>query len=152
SYPLEPQPLAIVGSGVVQKHRDVPFSEISTALIQALVAVEDKHFFSHPGLDPARIVKAAWTDLRDARKEQGASTLTMQLVRTLYLDPNKTWSRKLKEMIIAIVLEMKLSKQQIMEQYANRVYLGRRDGVSIQGFGEAAQCYFSHNLYQLTLS
>jgi penicillin-binding protein 1B len=113
--------------------------------------VEDKRFFEHAGFDPLRIVKAAYVDLREHRKEQGASTLTMQLARGLYLEPQKRWRRKFSELMITTILEQRLSKEQIFELYANSVYLGRRDTFNINGFGEAAQAYFGTEISRLTL-
>ena len=106
------------------------------------MSVEDKHFFSHGGFDLFRILKAAYVDLKDGRKEQGASTLSMQLARGLWLAPDKNWKRKAEELFITMHLEHTLTKQQIFEYYANQVYLGRRGTFSINGFGEAARAYF----------
>ena len=103
----------------------VPFSEIPPALVHAVVSVEDKHFFSHGGFDLFRILRAAYVDLKAGRKEQGASTLSMQLARILWLAPDKNWKRKAEELLITMHLEHKLTKQQIFEYYANEVYLGR---------------------------
>ena len=97
-----------------------------------------------------RIVKAAYVDVKDGRKEQGASTLSMQLARGLWLDNDKSWKRKLQEFLIATHLEDKLTKQQIFEDYANQVYLGRHGTFSINGFGEGARVYLGKELAQLS--
>jgi penicillin-binding protein 1B len=91
-------------------------------------------------------------DLKDGRKEQGASTLTMQLARNFWLEPEKRWKRKIEEFLLTMHLEEKLSKQQIFEYYANQVYLGRRGTFSINGFGEGARSYFGKDLPQLTVA
>jgi len=150
-YSLEPELITNVVAGEREKRRLVQFHEIPPALVEAVVSVEDKRFFEHPGFDPLRIVKAAWVDLRQHRKEQGASTLTMQLARGLYLEPQKRWRRKFSELMITTILEQRLSKQQIFELYANSVYLGQRDTFGIHGFGEAAQAYFGKEIGRLTL-
>jgi penicillin-binding protein 1B len=134
-----------------EKRRLVRFAEIPRALVNAVVSVEDKHFFSHNGFDLFRILKAAYVDVKDGRKEQGASTLSMQLARGLWLAPDKNWKRKAEELLITMHLEHKLTKQQIFEYYANQVYMGRRGTFSINGFGEAARAYFAKDISQLTL-
>ncbi len=127
------------------------YSDLPAVLIRAVTAAEDKRFFEHSGLDALRLVKASYVDLREGRKEQGASTITMQLARNLYLDRDKRWRRKLAEMLIATHLERELTKQQILEIYANEVYMGRRGPFSIHGFGEAARVYFNKDVRALTL-
>jgi penicillin-binding protein 1B len=117
-----------------------------------VVAVEDKRFFQHSGFDPVRILKAAYIDIREGRKEQGASTLSMQLARNLWLDSNKRFRRKIAEFLIALHLESRLTKQQIFEYYGNQVYLGRRGTFNIHGFGEAAQAYFGKEVRDLSIA
>jgi len=126
------------------------FSDFPANLVNAVVSAEDKHFFHHGGYDGLRIMKAAYIDLKEGRKEQGASTLTMQLARGFFLDADKRWKRKVQEVFIAAVLESKLNKQQIFEDYANQVYLGRSGPFSVNGFAEAARVYFDKNLSQLS--
>ena len=90
-------------------------------------------------------------DVREGRKEQGASTLTMQLARSYFLDQEKTWRRKLAEVLITVELERRFTKQKILELYANEVYLGRRGSFSVHGFGQAARTYFNKEIKALTL-
>jgi penicillin-binding protein 1B len=132
-----------------EKRRLVRFHEIPQPLIHAVTSVEDKHFFEHGGFDYRRAVKAAWVDFRDGRKQEGASTLTMQLARALWLRPRKSWRRKVDEILITLHLEHVLSKQQIFEDYANQTYVGRRGPYSVNGFGEAARVYFGKELWQI---
>jgi penicillin-binding protein 1B len=115
------------------------------------VSIEDKRFFQHSGFDPIRIIKAMFVDVREHRNAQGASTLTQQLARNLWLDSRKTWTRKFDELLITLHLERKLSKQKIFEYYANQVDLGRRGSFAIRGFGEASEAYFGKDIRQLTL-
>ena len=150
-YALEPQVLATLNGAEREKRRIVRFEGIPKVLVEALLAAEDKHFFSHAGFDPLRLVKAAAVDLKSQRKEQGGSTLTMQLARNLYLDSDKKWKRKATELLITLMLEHKLTKEQIFENYANRVYLGRSNGFTVLGFAKAAQVYFGKDLSQIDL-
>jgi penicillin-binding protein 1B len=151
TYSLEPQLITNLVDGEREKRRMVRFAEIPPVLVHALVSTEDKHFFQHFGFDPFRIAKAAYIDLRYGKKEQGASTLSMQLARGLWLDPEKNWKRKASELLITLILEQKLSKQEIFETYCNQVYLGRQDTFSIHGFGEGAQDFFNKDIKDLTL-
>jgi penicillin-binding protein 1B len=127
-----------------------PYAQIPPSLVHAVLSVEDKHFFDHSGVDFFRILKAAYVDLKEGRKQQGASTLTMQLARGLWLQPDKRWKRKVKELLLALRLEEKLSKQEIFEAYANQVYLGSRDNFSIRGFGAASRLYFHKDVSELS--
>jgi penicillin-binding protein 1B len=135
-----------------EKRRMVTFQDLPPVLIDAVVSVEDRHFFQHKGIDIPRLAKAAYVDLRERRKEQGASTLTMQLVRGLWLDPQKTWNRKLAEALMTIHLERKWSKEQIFTAYANQVFLGRQAAYNIHGFAEASQLFFGKDIRKLNAS
>ena len=150
-YQLEPQLITNLFDRNREKRRLVTFEDIPKVLINAVTSAEDKRFFQHQGFDPLRIIKAAYVDLKEGRKEQGASTLSQQLARGLWLEPEKRWTRKLAELLITLRLEQTLSKQQIFEDYANQIYLGRRGSFSINGFGEAAEAYFGKDIRQLTL-
>jgi len=148
AYQLDPQLMANL-SQTREKRRLVRFPDIPPVLVQAVISVEDKHFFHHSGFDFARIFKAAYIDVKDQRKREGASTLTMQLARSLWLDRAKSWSRKIEEILITMHLEHKLTKQQIFEDYANQIYLGQCGTFSINGFGEAARAFFGKDLSQI---
>jgi len=150
-YQLEPQLITNLFDRNREKRRLVKFTAIPKVLVDAVTSIEDKRFFQHQGFDPLRILKAAYVDLREGRKEQGASTLSQQLARNIWLEPEKRWTRKLAELMITLRLEQALSKQQIFEYYANQIYLGRRGSFSINGFGEAAEAYFGKDIRQLTL-
>ena len=150
-YTFDPQPLSALYDKNREKRRLVHYKDIPQVLVNALVSIEDKRFFQHSGFDPVRIAKAAWVDLREHRNAQGASTLTQQLARMLWLDPRKTYGRKFDELLITIHLERTLSKQQILEYYANQVPLGQRGSFAIRGFGQASETYFGKAVNQLTL-
>ncbi len=150
-FEVEPQLLTSLYDKNREKRRLVHFSDIPPVLVQAVLSIEDKRFFEHSGFDPARMAKAVWVDLRQRRKVEGASTLTQQLAKMLWLDPQKTFARKFDELLITIHLEQRLTKQKIFEYYANQVPLGRRGSFAIRGFGEAAQAYFGTGIRSLTL-
>lgn len=150
-FQLEPELITNLVKADREKRRPVSYAELPRYLIEALVATEDKRFFEHGGFDLFRILKAAYIDLREGRKQQGASTLTMQLARSLWLEQDKTWRRKFAEFLLTIELERRFRKEQILEFYANEVYLGRRGSFSIHGFGQAARSYFAKDVKQLTL-
>src|SRR5215472_8798124 len=150
-YQLEPQLIQAMSGSNREKRRMVKFYDLLRVLVDAVTSIEDKHFFQHSGFDPARILKAAYVDLREGRKDQGASTLSMQTARMFWLDQDKRWGRKLAETIITLQLEQKLSKQDIFEFYANQVYLGWRGSFRIRGFGEAAEAFLAKDISQITL-
>jgi penicillin-binding protein 1B len=150
-YLLEPEPITNLFDGHREKRRVVPFDRIPKVMIDAVLAAEDKRFFSHSGFDATRIVRALWVDLRQRRKSQGASTLTQQLARTLWLGPDRGWQRKIPEALIALHLERSLTKKQIFEDYANAIYLGHSGSFSIHGFAEASQMYFGKDLRDISL-
>jgi penicillin-binding protein 1A len=106
-----------------EQRRDVPLDQIAADLQHAVVAVEDRRFYLHPGIDPIGIARAVVRDLRSRSRAEGASTLTQQLARTLFLSNVRSYTRKAKEAVIALLIELELSKPQILELYLNRVYL-----------------------------
>src|SRR5207302_6884216 len=119
--------------------------------VNAVLAAEDKHFFQHSGFDPFGILRALWVDVRERRSSQGASTLSQQLARTLWLGPERGWRRKIPESLITLHLEQKLTKQQIFEYYANSIDIGHQGSFWIRGFGQGAQVYFGKDISQITL-
>ncbi len=106
-----------------EQRRDVPFEQISTFFKDAVISVEDHRYYYHPGIDPIAVVRAAYVNLRSSRGTQGGSTITQQLARTLYLSNARTFARKAQEAALAVMLEVFLSKKEILELYFNRVYL-----------------------------
>ncbi len=150
-YTLQPPLVSNVSNAGRERRVFVHFSDLPPVLVNAITSAEDKHFFTHGGYDPMRIAKAVYVDARDGKKEQGASTISMQLARNLYLSPAKRWRRKLTELLITIHLEHALSKKQIFEYYCNEVYLGGYGTFSINGFGEAAHAYFNKDVSRLSI-
>jgi penicillin-binding protein 1B len=151
NYQLQPQLLTNMSDQGRAKRTPVYFSDIPPVLVHAILSAEDKRFFKHSGLDTLRVMKAIYVDLKVRRKEQGASTISMQLARNLCLRSDKIWKRKAEEVLITIYLEHKLSKDQIFERYCNLIYLGGEGPFGINGIGEAAQVYFSKDVRQLNL-
>ena len=150
-YQLEPQLITNVASANREKRRMVRFRDIPEVLVQAVTSAEDKRFFQHAGFDPIGMLRAAYVDLKEGRKDQGASTLSMQLAREFFLDKEKRWTRKMAEFIITLQLEQKLSKEEIFEDYSNQIYLGSRGTFRIHGFGEAAESFLGKDLSQINL-
>ena len=150
-YRLDPQLLTDLSQNR-EKRRLVHYSDIPPSLVKALTSVEDKRFFDHSGFDYRRAVKAAFVDFRDGKKQQGASTLSMQLARGLWLHPQKSWRRKVEEILITMHIEHVLTKEQIFEDYANQVFFGMRGPYSINGFGEASRMYFGKELPRLDIA
>jgi penicillin-binding protein 1B len=153
SYELEP--LLITGLSADAnrtKRRLLTYDEIPPDMVQAVIAIEDRRFFEHSGIDFWRVLGAIRNDLFHLhRYKEGASTLTQQLARGFFLTPERTYSRKLREAVISIVLEHRFSKKQIFEMYANEINLGQRGSFSIDGFGEASKTYFGKDIRQLDL-
>ena len=152
AYELEPQLVTALFDAEQRSKRElVKYNDIPPVMVQAVLAIEDRRFFEHSGVNYLRMMEAAWIDLVRGRHEQGGSTITMQLSRGFFLTPEKTIKRKLIEMLIAEELEHKFTKQQIFEFYANWVDLGQRGSFAISGFAEASKAYFNKDLKDITL-
>jgi penicillin-binding protein 1B len=152
AYELEPQLVtALFDSEQRSKRQVVKYADIPKVMVDAVLAIEDRRFFEHSGVNFVRMFEAVWIDITRQRHEQGGSTITMQLSRGFFLTPEKTIRRKLTEMLIAEELEQKFSKQQIFEFYGNWVNLGQRGSFAISGFAEASRAYFNKDLKDITL-
>jgi penicillin-binding protein 1B len=152
-YKLEPQLITALSEGDSRtKRRMVTYSQIPPRMVQAILAIEDRRFFEHGGINYGRTMECVVQDLIARKRECGGSTLTQQLARGFFLTPQKTLSRKIAEAMIALQLESRFNKQQIFEMYANEVNIGQRGSFAIQGIGEAAQAYFGKDLRQLDLA
>ncbi|HEX6895669.1 MAG TPA: transglycosylase domain-containing protein, partial [Bryobacteraceae bacterium] len=151
-YTLEPELISNLFDKNREKRRVVKYEDIPPVLVHAVVSAEDKRFFQHSGFDPIRILKSAYVDVKRGQNAQGASTLSMQLAGMLLLNrSDRSWRRKIPEVLITLHLEQKLSKEQIFEYYANQVPLGNRGSFGIRGFGEAAEVYFGKDISQLNV-
>ena len=152
AYELEPEAVTSLFDAEQRSKRQlVKYDEIPKVMVDAVIAIEDRRFFQHSGVNFIRLLEAAWIDFTHQRHQQGGSTITMQLSRAFFLTPEKTLKRKMIEMLIAVELEQKFSKQQIFEFYANRVDLGQRGSFTIAGFAEGAHSYFNKDLKDITL-
>ncbi|BAO43109.1 penicillin-binding protein 1A [Thiolapillus brandeum] len=132
-----------------EKRRDpVSYEEIPEDMVNAFLAAEDQNFFQHYGIDPAGLIRAAVTLALTGHKKQGGSTITMQVARNYYLTRKRTFTRKIREIFLALHIEQELNKKQILELYLNKIYLGHR----AYGIKAAAQVYYGRPLDQLTLA
>ena len=127
--------------------QSVQFSDLPDNLINAVIVTEDKSFFSHPGIDFKGVIRAAYTNIKKRRIVQGGSTITQQLAKNLFLTPERSFTRKLHELILSFWLEMRFSKEQILSIYLNRVYLGS----GTYGVQAASEKYFNKKVEDLSL-
>ncbi|MCL2659708.1 MAG: transglycosylase domain-containing protein [Acidobacteriaceae bacterium] len=149
SYELEPQLITALSENRT-KRQLVSYAEIPPGLVGAVTSIEDHRFFSHHGIDYHSLLGWIWHDLRgDRRYAGGASTITMQLARGIFLTPERRVKRKLIEALIATQLESRFSKQQIFEMYVNQINLGHRGSYDINGVAEASHAFFAKDLKQL---
>jgi penicillin-binding protein 1B len=153
AYQLEPQLITALSEDKNRtKRRIVTYEEIPSNMLNAVLAIEDRRFFEHGGVNYVRTLKCVVQDILAGRKECGGSTLTQQLARGFFLTPDKTISRKIAELMITYQLEARFNKQQIFTMYANQVNIGQRGSFAINGFGEAAQAFFGKDLGHLDLA
>ncbi|TAK17719.1 MAG: PBP1A family penicillin-binding protein [Acidobacteria bacterium] len=149
SITLEPPLLAELATG--QRRRYIPISAMPKRMINAVLAIEDRRFYEHPGVDPIGTMGALWRNVFGNKEYlAGGSTITQQIVKRTFLTPKKTPTRKLQEQFIALVMETRLTKDQILELYMNEVPLGQRGPFEIQGFAEAARVFFGVDVQNLT--
>ena len=148
SYELEPLLITGLSEGAQRtKRRLLTYDEIPPNLVHAVIAIEDRRFFEHGGIDYWRILGAMRNDIFHLhRYREGASTLTQQLARGFFLTPEQTYSRKMREAVISIILEHRFDKKQIFAMYANEINLGQLGSFSVDGFGEASQAYFGKDV------
>jgi penicillin-binding protein 1B len=136
-----------------EKRRDVPLQSIPQRMVQAVLAIEDRRFYDHPGVDFIGTVRAVFTNVFDDKPYLvGGSTLTQQIVKNTFLTPEKRLRRKMLEWFMSVVLERQLSKDQILELYLNDVSLGQRGSFAIHGVGEAARLFFAKDISNVSLS
>jgi penicillin-binding protein 1A len=138
----------LIGQFFIERRILTPLGQIPEHLRRAVIAVEDVRFFEHPGLDYIGILRAAWTNLRRGGKVEGASTITQQLARSLFLSSERTFDRKVRELVLAYKMELVSTKEQILETYLNQIYFGQ----GAYGVASAAQSYFGKDLAGLTVA
>lgn len=151
SLKLEPELIATIFGDTMEDRTLVSLKETPQHLLEAIIMVEDERYFKHKGVDYIAIARAALKDLMALKIVQGGSTLTQQLVKNYFLTSKRSIFRKIQEAIIALILESKHTKAEILEAYINEIYLGQRGSSSVSGVGEAVKLYFAKNVDQLTL-
>jgi penicillin-binding protein 1B len=147
---LEPEIIGRLLPDAPAERVEVSLNDVPPHLIKGLLATEDRFFYYHFGFDPVRIIEAAIIDLHSHRLSQGASTLTQQLARTFIEQHTRSFHRKVRELAIALVLEMRLSKDEILERYVNDVWMGEFEGTPIYGMPLAARYFFNKDLRQVS--
>ncbi|HGE69194.1 TPA: hypothetical protein ENX78_00065, partial [Candidatus Poribacteria bacterium] len=149
---LEPEELDEFYGGEGIDREIITLSQVPDDLRNAFLAIEDKRFYKHIGIDPYRIVGAIIYDIRHRTREQGGSTITQQLARDLFLTRERIITRKIKEWLMAIKIERKYTKDEILERYLNRINLGRMGSREIYGVEQAAKYYFGKHAWELSLA
>ncbi|HLM23486.1 MAG TPA: PBP1A family penicillin-binding protein [Pyrinomonadaceae bacterium] len=152
SFALEPEILSNDLSSKGGKHEVLSYNEIPVVMVRAILAIEDRRFFEHPGVDLGGVTRALLRNAGDERLGQGGSTITQQLVKNTYLSPEKTFQRKYAEAMLSLALERRLSKNDIFALYCNEIYLGQRGAVAVRGVKEAARVFYGKELRDLTLA
>jgi penicillin-binding protein 1B len=146
---LEPEQIGAYYGPHREQRELVRVDEVPGHLVDAILAVEDQRFESHPGIDLRRIAGALVANLKAGSIQQGGSTLTQQLVKNFFLTPERTLSRKIQEAAMALLVEARYGKAEILQAYLNEIYLGQRGATAVHGVGEAAHVYFGKRAHQL---
>ncbi len=148
---LEPPLLASLAEGGEDREL-ARLERIPTHVIDAVITTEDRRFYSHIGVDPIRVFGAALENAKERRIAEGGSTLTQQLAKNVYLSPERTFRRKILEVLTALWLELRYSKDEILEAYLNEIYLGQDGALAIHGVARAARFYFAKPVEELTVA
>jgi len=149
---LEPELIGGLFAGTWEERRLVTLSEVSPRLLQAIIVVEDQHFYEHPGIDVSGIARALLSNLRSGHVVQGGSTLTQQLMKNFFLSDERSLRRKVREAFMALMIERRFSKEEILENYVNEIYLGQRGAQGVHGVWEASRLYFAKDPSDLTVA
>jgi penicillin-binding protein 1B len=149
---IEPEEIMLFFGRERESRRLVSIQKVPEHFIHAVLAAEDHRFFQHWGIDPRGILRALITNLQHGTIRQGGSTITQQLAKNYFLTPDRNLVRKLREALLAIVMEFKYSKHEILEIYLNEIYLGQKGSVAVNGIGEAAYFYFGKPVQELSFS
>jgi penicillin-binding protein 1B len=154
---IEPKMLSSIAAEGDGRRKTVTFNDLPAHLVKAITTTEDRAFFEHYGVNFRGIARAAYRryekeDDNSPLSRQGGSSITQQLVKNLWLSNEQSLTRKLKEAFMSIILETRLTKEEIFTLYANQIYLGQQNGISIYGVGEASSVYFGKDVSQLSLS
>jgi penicillin-binding protein 1B len=149
---LEPMEIARLYGPERESRMLINIRQAPQHLIDAIVSIEDHRYYEHGGVDFLGMIRAMFADFRAGRVVQGGSTITQQLVKNYFLEPERSLRRKFFEISMSLVLEAQYNKDEILEMYLNEIYMGRRGNVAIHGMGEASAYYFGRNVEDLTLS
>jgi penicillin-binding protein 1B len=148
---IEPEQISSVVNEGREKRRIIEYKDMPRHLVDAIVAVEDRQFFDHYGINWRGVIRAFVRNQQAGEIVEGGSSISQQLVKKFFLVDDRVWSRKIPEAYMTVLLEQRLSKEQILAMYCNLIYLGQRGSFSINGFGQAAKSYFDKDISQLTL-
>ncbi|HVS32054.1 MAG TPA: PBP1A family penicillin-binding protein [Thermoanaerobaculia bacterium] len=148
---VEPELITSIYNNEMEDRLPVSLAAVPKVVTDAIISTEDRGFYSHEGISIRGIVRAIWTNIDDRSITAGGSTLTQQLVKNLFLNPERTFRRKAVEAVMALLLEARYSKDEILENYLNEIYLGQNGAVQVVGVEQAAQVYFGKKVTYLTL-
>src|SRR5215813_13967 len=149
---IEPELISsVVNNQDREKRKVIDYKDLPKTLVDGITSIEDRQFFEHSGINWRGVLRALSRDFQTGEIKEGGSSITQQLVKNFFLKPDRTWKRKLSEAYMSVILEQRLSKEEIMAMYCNQIYLGQRGGFSINGFGEAARSYFGKDVSQLSI-
>src|ERR1051326_1235705 len=148
---IEPELITSIYNNEMEDRLPVALSAVPKVVQDAIIASEDKNFYHHEGVSIRGTLGALRTDLKSGNWTHGGSTLTQQLVKNLYLTPERKWSRKITEALMAVLLEVRYAKPEILENYLNEIYLGQNGAVQIAGVEQASEIYFGKHVTYLTL-
>jgi penicillin-binding protein 1B len=149
---LEPQEIATLFGRERERRQLVSINQAPRNLIDAVLSAEDRRFYAHHGIDPIGVARAFVTDLTHGAVVQGGSTITQQLAKCYFLYPKRTVTRKIREILLSVVMELRYEKKEILEIYLNEIYLGQNGSVSVNGVGEASLFYFGKAVEDLSLA
>ena len=150
---LDPPLITALITAAREKRRDVPLQNIPQQMVQAVLAIEDRRFYDHVGVDPIGIASAVWEYVSGRRPYlRGGSTLTQQLIKNTFLTAERSPIRKMQDQLMAVILERRLSKDQILELYLNDVSLGQRGSFSVHGVAEASRLFFAKHISNVSLA
>ncbi|MFQ5665662.1 MAG: PBP1A family penicillin-binding protein [Candidatus Binatia bacterium] len=152
AFELDPELISGVYRGIWKERHLVTLGDVPRLLLRAIIDVEDQHFYTHHGLDFTGIARALWVDLRSRQVVQGGSTLTQQLMKNFFLTDERSLKRKFVEAVMAVMVERRFSKQEILENYINEIYLGQKGAQGIYGVWEASHFYFSKEPQELSVA
>jgi penicillin-binding protein 1B len=149
---IEPLRIGQLSASDVKQNESISIHEVPQLLIRTIIAVEDQNFYKHHGADFGAVLRAMWVNFQKGSVAQGGSTITQQLARHLFFSREQSVQRKIDETILAFILELRLSKHDILEAYINEVYLGQDGNRPIKGFSTAGEYYFGRNIRDLDLN